>query len=253
VAEAAAAAAFAAVRAGTETELLVTFRVTSSDVAAAADAVAAASSSGGPLGAAARAPGDAAGGAGAGSSLPTDALNRVAAHALVKARVLGAAGAPVLAPLAAAAAAATAATAAAAAGPSAAAAAAAARGPAAGGPLAASTAAAPAAAGAPPPGLRVVRDFDQIPVALVAVSSAAALDALRSNPDVVSVLPNRVLKPALAESLPLVHAAAAAARNGTGAGCTVAVIDTGAPGREGRQRGSVCCCGLRGGSGVRLA
>jgi hypothetical protein len=236
------AAAFEGIRSGKEIELLVAFRVTEADEGAAAAALAAAASLPRPAGGAARL-GPGAGGEppalgrapeAAGSLLgdatwPGNALARIAAHALAKARVLSTGAGPTAAPAAAAVAAAAAAAIAASDSPNGPASAAA----------AAPSAAAAAAGAAPRPGLRLVRDFEQLPVALVAVAGAAALEALQADPSVASLMPNRLLVPALAESLPLARAAAANTRGAAGAGCVVAVLDTGGGAAGGgRQLGS---------------
>lgn len=76
-------------------------------------------------------------------------------------------------------------------------------------------------------GASLVKDFDQLPVSVVSISSLAALDALQADPDVLAVVPNRINRRMIAESLPLVGAPKAAAAGHAGAGCVVAVMDTG--------------------------
>jgi hypothetical protein len=77
-------------------------------------------------------------------------------------------------------------------------------------------------------GASVVRDFQNLPVSVVALPSAAALATLRADPSVASVEPNRPNSRALVQSLPLVDQPAAVAAGSKGAGCYVAVLDTGA-------------------------
>lgn len=76
-------------------------------------------------------------------------------------------------------------------------------------------------------GVEFVRELDQLPVAVVKVSSAAALEALRASPEVVAVEPDYIERTMLNESLPLVSQPAAAARGFLGEGCVVGVLDTG--------------------------
>jgi hypothetical protein len=117
-------------------------------------------------------------------------------------------------------------------------------------------------------GARLAHDFDQLPAAVISVSSAAALDALKADPSVASVQPNRIVtimdeawrpggasgegplaagaraaaaldslrevadshkrKLLLTESLGIIGQQAAAAAGFTGDGCSVALLDTGA-------------------------
>ena len=68
--------------------------------------------------------------------------------------------------------------------------------------------------------------FESIPfVALQA--QPETIDALRSSPDVASVREDRLLAPVLAQSVPLIGAPTAWAAGDTGAGWTIAIIDTG--------------------------
>jgi hypothetical protein len=66
-----------------------------------------------------------------------------------------------------------------------------------------------------------------LPVSVVMVSTKAALAALRADPRVASVVANERLEQQMMESLPLINQPAAAAAGYTGAGCAVAVLDTG--------------------------
>jgi hypothetical protein len=92
-------------------------------------------------------------------------------------------------------------------------------------------------------GVAVAREFDQLPVNAVNVASAAALEALRGDPLVESVEPDRMNFPALLESLPLINQAAVAASGKQGSGCYVAVVDSGGrPARSPRRRRNACIC-----------
>ncbi|KAI8463875.1 MAG: peptidase S8/S53 domain-containing protein [Monoraphidium minutum] len=81
---------------------------------------------------------------------------------------------------------------------------------------------APAARGA-----RLARDFSALPVAVVTAGSTAAYEALASDPNVLSVAPDRRNSLQVSKSLPLINQPAAEAAGYAGAGCAVAVIDTG--------------------------
>jgi hypothetical protein len=76
-------------------------------------------------------------------------------------------------------------------------------------------------------GVRLEADFDQLPVAVVSLSSSGGLAALLADPTIASVLPVGSKTQALAQSLPLVAQPVAAAASFLGAGCSVAVIDGG--------------------------
>lgn len=76
-------------------------------------------------------------------------------------------------------------------------------------------------------GARVDQDFDQLPVSVVTVSSAEALEALRSNADIASVEPVGMKEQMMQQSMPLIAADAAIDRGFLGAGCSVAIIDGG--------------------------
>lgn len=77
------------------------------------------------------------------------------------------------------------------------------------------------------PGAERIRDFDELPVMLVRISSDEALQQLVSSPRVVSIQPDRRNRSDLAQSLPLIHQPQVAAGGDTGAGTSVAVLDTG--------------------------
>jgi hypothetical protein len=100
-------------------------------------------------------------------------------------------------------------------------------------------------------GARLARDFNHLSVSVVSVASPEALEALRSDPSVLSVEAPQVYglqslsaqgtplsvehgrrgrRLLVAESLPLIDQPAAAAAGYTGEGCNVAVLDTGARG-----------------------
>ncbi len=79
------------------------------------------------------------------------------------------------------------------------------------------------------PGLEPADEaLDHLPLSFVTVSSRETLEALEADPDVAAVVPNELLRPTLMNSLPMIGQPAAAAAGYAGAGCTVAVIDTGA-------------------------
>lgn len=72
-----------------------------------------------------------------------------------------------------------------------------------------------------------LREYSHLPMAFLRFSTASALDLLVANPDVAAVYENGLLYPNLTQSLPLVHQPQAATIGLTGAGTSVAVIDTG--------------------------
>lgn len=74
---------------------------------------------------------------------------------------------------------------------------------------------------------QLIHDFEQLPVSVVAVNSTFALDALLADPNVAAVVPDRLNRRMLAQSLPLIGQPAASAKGFRGAGCAVAVLDTG--------------------------
>ena len=71
-----------------------------------------------------------------------------------------------------------------------------------------------------------VRRFKYIPFLAMAVD-AAALEALASDPEVVTIEEEKLLKPMLEESVPLVGAPQAWSQGFSGAGQTIAILDTG--------------------------
>lgn len=75
-------------------------------------------------------------------------------------------------------------------------------------------------------GATVERRFERIPF-FVATVDAAALAALRAMPGVTSIEPERIDRPALADSVPLVNAPPVWSSGTTGQGWTVAVVDSG--------------------------
>lgn len=75
-------------------------------------------------------------------------------------------------------------------------------------------------------GVAVSKRFDYIPF-FTATVSRAGLDALAITPGVTSIEENSLDAPFLAQSVPLVNAPAAWTAGSTGAGWTVAVLDTG--------------------------
>ena len=81
---------------------------------------------------------------------------------------------------------------------------------------------------APTRGLDVLRTWDHLAAAHVRLESRAALDTLLRRPDVRGVALNREHTPSLTQSLALVGQPAVIASGTTGAGVSVAVLDTGA-------------------------
>ncbi len=73
---------------------------------------------------------------------------------------------------------------------------------------------------------RPVRRFDTIPFFATVVDLNALLQ-LQIDPDVASIEEDEALRPSLAQSVPLIGAPAAWAAGYTGAGWTVAILDTG--------------------------
>jgi hypothetical protein len=73
---------------------------------------------------------------------------------------------------------------------------------------------------------RAVTRFSELPVLAMSVS-AAELEALASSADVTSIRVDRLRKPRLSESVPLIGAPTAWAAGATGSGWAVAVLDTG--------------------------
>ncbi|MFT3842147.1 MAG: S8 family serine peptidase [Myxococcaceae bacterium] len=77
------------------------------------------------------------------------------------------------------------------------------------------------------PALTVVREYDQLPLSVVSLSSEQNLTDLLADPNVAGVYDDEVYQHTLAQSLPLIGQPTAAANGFTGAGTTVAVLDTG--------------------------
>lgn len=72
-----------------------------------------------------------------------------------------------------------------------------------------------------------VREYSHLPMAFLRFSTAEALDRLLARPEVLAVYENGILYHQLTQSLPLVKQPQAASLAMTGAGTSVAVIDTG--------------------------
>lgn len=83
------------------------------------------------------------------------------------------------------------------------------------------------AVGSAGPGVAVLRDYDSFGIQFAGFDSAASLAALLRSPLVAGVTANHVYTATLAQSLPLINQPAAAALGKTGAGKSVAIIDTG--------------------------
>ena len=98
-----------------------------------------------------------------------------------------------------------------------------------------------------------VRRFKYIPFLAMEVD-AAALEALASDPEVVSVEEDKLLKPMLEESVPLVGAPQAWSQGFSGSGQTVAILDSGVDKDHAFLRGKVVseACYSGGGSGESL-
>jgi len=74
---------------------------------------------------------------------------------------------------------------------------------------------------------QVVTEYKNLPMALVHVPNAQALDKLLSHKNVAAISENFALYPALAQSLPLIGQPTAIANGKIGAGTKVAILDTG--------------------------
>ena len=98
-----------------------------------------------------------------------------------------------------------------------------------------------------------VKRFKYIPYVAMDVD-AAALGALASDPEVVSIEENRLLKPMLEESIPLVGAPQAWSQGFSGSGQTVAILDSGVDKNHRFLSGKVVseACYSGGGSGESL-
>lgn len=77
------------------------------------------------------------------------------------------------------------------------------------------------------PALTVVREYDQLPLSVVSVTTEQNLGELIADPNVAGVYDDELYQHTLAQSLPLIGQPTAAANGFTGAGTTVAVLDTG--------------------------
>lgn len=77
------------------------------------------------------------------------------------------------------------------------------------------------------PQLAVVRDYRTLPILHVRVPSPAVLERVAADPSVVGIAANGEHRAFLGESLPLVNQPAALAAGHTGAGTSVAVLDSG--------------------------
>jgi len=77
------------------------------------------------------------------------------------------------------------------------------------------------------PGLRVLQDYQALPVLFVRVTSPQELARLKADPSVVGIGANREDTLDLTQSLPLIGQPQAAAAGHTGAGTAVAVLDSG--------------------------
>lgn len=78
-----------------------------------------------------------------------------------------------------------------------------------------------------PYGVTGVKMYEYIPFIALTVDSHAALAALYADPDVTSIEEDALLAPLLAESIPLIQAPEAHSLFYTGAGKTIAILDTG--------------------------
>ena len=101
--------------------------------------------------------------------------------------------------------------------------------------------------------LSSVRRFKYIPFLAMEVD-AAALEALAADPEVVSIEEDKLLKPMLAESVPLVGAPQAWSQGFSGSGQTIAILDTGVDKYHRFLAGKVVseACYSGGGSGESL-
>ncbi len=76
-------------------------------------------------------------------------------------------------------------------------------------------------------GTSVLREYSHLPMSFVKVHSNDALMELASRPEILAVYEDEIMYRALAQSLPLINQPQVAAAGYTGAGTTVAVMDTG--------------------------
>ncbi len=77
------------------------------------------------------------------------------------------------------------------------------------------------------PGVPTFDRFDQLPVGFVELSTAEELNRLLSHPDIESIHEDRVNRPSLADSLPMINQPAIIGYGNLGQGTSVAVLDTG--------------------------
>lgn len=75
--------------------------------------------------------------------------------------------------------------------------------------------------------IEVLRDYSHLPIAFLRFSSLPALTRFIARTEVLAVRENRTYRQSLAESLPLIGQPTVAGSGRTGAGATVAVLDTG--------------------------
>ncbi len=76
-------------------------------------------------------------------------------------------------------------------------------------------------------GVQSLRDYSHLPLGLYRVDNRRALQALLERDEVIAVYEDRVIRPSLTQSLPLINQPALQTAGLTGSGSTVAVIDTG--------------------------
>jgi len=69
--------------------------------------------------------------------------------------------------------------------------------------------------------------LEQLPISIVRISNRTVLEALQSDARIEAVILNTLLQPTLSNSLPLVKQPKAYSSGFRGAGCSVAVLDTG--------------------------
>lgn len=94
------------------------------------------------------------------------------------------------------------------------------------------------------PDLELLADYDNLPIVHARIRSARALQNLRRQGRIKSIDAVLQVRPTLAESLPLINQPAMQALGHTGAGTTVAVLDTGVD----FTRAAFGSCGAPGGS-----
>ncbi len=78
-----------------------------------------------------------------------------------------------------------------------------------------------------PGSVTVLVDYNHLPMSFVRIHSRAALAALADRPEVMDIFENQARYRTLEESLPLINQPPVAADGHTGAGTTIAVLDTG--------------------------